>query len=139
MKLFLDSSVNLAASMSPTGASREIFRLAELCGWHLLVSPWVLRETRWNLANKSPQSVHNWVGLRTLLALEDDELTFDWPVAFTASKDKPVLFTALACADVLLTLDRRDFAELLGKTIYGLRVLTPGEFLRAERAAGHLP
>ena len=57
---------------------------------------------------------------------------------FERSKDKPVLFSALACADVLLTLDRRDFGDLLGRTIYGLRVLTPGEFLRIEREAGRL-
>ena len=40
---------------------------------------------------------------------------------------------------MLLTLDRRDFRDLLGQTIYGLRVFTPGEFLRAEREAGRLP
>lgn len=73
-----------------------------------------------------------------MLELEDDELTFDWPVMFERSKDKPVLFSALACADVLLTLDRRDFGELLGKTIYGLRVLAPGDFLCGERNAGRL-
>jgi len=36
----------------------------------------------------------------------------------------------------LLTLDRRDFRDLLSQTIDGLRVLTPGEFLRIERAGG---
>ena len=138
MKIFLDSSVALAASMSATGASREVFHLAGHQDWALLVSPWVLRETRLNLAGKSPQSARAWAALRTMLVVEDDELTFDWPVAFAASKDKPVLFSALACADVLLTLDRRDFGELLGKTIYGLRVLTPGEFLRVEREVGRL-
>ena len=54
------------------------------------------------------------------------------------AKDKPVLCTALACADVLLTLDRRDFQSLLGKSVYDLRVLTPGEFLDTERKAGRL-
>jgi hypothetical protein len=49
-----------------------------------------------------------------------------------------LVFSALACADVLLTLDRRDFRDLLGQTIYGLRVLTPGDFLRIEREAGPL-
>ena len=39
---------------------------------------------------------------------------------------------------MLLTLDRRDFRDLLGQTIYGLRVLTPGEFLRIERESGRL-
>lgn len=124
--------------MSRTGASREVFHLAGWQGWTLLVSPWVLRETRLNLASKPLPSARAWTMLRTMLVVEDDELTFDWPVAFAASKDKPVLFSALACADVLLTLDRRDFGELLGKTIYGLRVLTPGEFLRGEREAGRM-
>ena len=122
--------------MSATGASHEVFGLAGYQDWTLLVSPWVLREVRLNLVSKSPPSVRRWVTLRSLLAVEDDELTFDWSVAFEKSKDKPVLFSALACADVLLPLDRRDFGELLGKTIYGLRVLTPGEFLRIEREAG---
>ncbi len=73
-----------------------------------------------------------------VVVVENDELTFDWPVDFEASKDKPVLFTALACADVLLTFDRRDFGDLLGETIYGLRVLTPGAFLQSESDAGRL-
>jgi len=125
--------------MSETGASREIFDRAARHDWRLLVSPWVLREVRDNLANKPPKSIRAWIALRSKAAVEDDELAFDWPILFEASKNKPVLFSALACADVLLTLDRRDFRGLLGQTVYGLRVLTPGEFLRAERQAGRLP
>ena len=80
-----------------------------------------------------------WVSLRAKTTVEDDELTIDWPIVFAASKDKPVLFSALACADVLLTLDRRNFCEPLGQTTCGLRVLTPGEFLRIVRVGGRLP
>ena len=138
MKIFLDSSVAITASLSATGASREVFNHAASHGWRLLVSPWVLREVRDNLANKPPDAARAWVSLRGKATVEDDELTFDWPIVFEASKDKPVLFSALACADVLLTLDRRDFRDLLGQTIYGLRVLTPGEFLRIERESGRL-
>ena len=138
LRIFLDSSVVLAACMSGTGASHQVFRLAGFQNWVLLVSPWVLREVRFNLANKQQQSILTWATLSRLLEIEDDELTFDWPVTFEKSKDKPVLFSALACADVLLTLDRRDFGELLGKHLYGMRVLTPGEFLRIERETGNL-
>lgn len=91
-----------------------------------------------NLADKPPEAARAWVSLRSKAPVENDELTFDWPIVFEAAKDKPVLFSALACADVLLTLDRRDFGDLLGQAIYGLRVLTPGEFLRIEREAGRL-
>ena len=133
MNIFLDSSAALAASLSATGASRQVFDLAARQSWRLLVSPWVLREVRDNLANKRPGTVHAWVALCGQATVEDDELAFAWPIMFESAKDKPVLFSALACADVLLTLDRRDFRDLLGQTVYGLRVLTPGEFLRLER------
>lgn len=138
MRIFLDSSVALAATFSATGASREIFNHATSQGWELVVSPWVVREVRENLAAKAPSLFATWSTLSHGLCTEDDELSFDWPILFEASKDKPVLFSALACADVLLTLDRRDFCDLIGKVTYGLRVLTPGAFLEEERAAGRI-
>ena len=128
----------LAASLSGTGASRQVFDFAARQGWQLVVSPWVLREVRDNLANKPPDATRAWAALRGRVTVEGDELTFDWPLAFDVAKDKPVLITALACADVLLTLDRRDFRTLLGQSVYDLRVLTPGEFLRIEREARRL-
>ena len=138
MKLFLDSSVVVAASISATGASRVVFDLATAQGWTLLVSPWVLTEVRRNLADKPAEASRAWASLRTGVTIEEDELTFDWPLVFDVTKDKPILCTALACADVLLTLDRRDFQSLLGESVYDLRVLTPGDFLDTERKAGRL-
>jgi len=38
----------------------------------------------------------------------------------------------------LITLDKADFADLLGGTFYGLPVLLPYDFLRGERSAGWL-
>ena len=57
---------------------------------------------------------------------------------FAASKDRPILFTALAWAEILLTLDRADFSDLLGGTFYGLHVLLPYDFLERERSVGRL-
>ena len=39
---------------------------------------------------------------------------------------------------MLLTLDRGDFGALMGTGFYGLDILTPGDFLERERAAGRL-
>lgn len=128
----------LAAALSETGASRQVIRLAPLQGWELRVSPWVLREMQENLGGKPQIARDAWADLRTKILVEDDVLTFDWPLVFKVTKDKPVLCTALACADVLLTLDRRDFGSLIGRTVYDLLVQTPGEFLRIERQAGRL-
>jgi hypothetical protein len=60
-------------------------------------------------------------------------LTSRKPLLLTASKDKPVLISALAAkCEVLLTLDKGDFGILLGTTVYGMRVNTPRDFLIEE-------
>ncbi len=60
----------------------------------------------------------------------------DAAVVFEPAKDRPILLTALAWADILLTLDRGDFGALLGRTFYGLPILTPGMLLERQRTAG---
>ena len=139
MKLFLDASVVLAACGRSTGASRAIFDLAQGNGWQLLVSAYVLRETEKNVQQRMPPPAQReWTQLRGSLSVVADVWTFDWPVVFPATKDRPVLFTAAAVADVLLTLDRADFQGVMAAGFYGLPVMKPGDFLRRERAAGRL-
>jgi hypothetical protein len=136
--LFLDTSVLLAASGSELGASREIFRRASACGWTLLATPYVIEEVLANLSNLPVPATSQWTRLAPELAYVDDVLTLDRPVVFEPAKDRPILFSALAWAEVLLTLDRGDFGSLLGRTFYGLAIMTPGAFLQRERAAGRL-
>ncbi len=138
MNLFVDTSVLLAGSGSASGASREIFRRAPVNGWTLITTPYVLEEVLRNLPNLTPAASADWARLRPGLLIMDDVFTLDKPAVFPAAKDRPILFSALAWADVLLTLDQGDFSRLLGKTFYGLRVLKPGIFLEGERAAGRL-
>ena len=76
--------------------------------------------------------------MRPALLILDDVLTLDRPAVFEAGKDRPILFSALAWADMLLTLDRGDFGGLMDKPFYGLHVLKPGVLLERERAAGRL-
>jgi hypothetical protein len=115
-----------------------LFRRASDSGWILLASPYVVEEVLGNLSNLSGEATANWARLRPDLALIDDVLTLDRAAVFGPAKDRPILFTALAWSDALLTLDRVDFGALLGSTFYGLSVLTPGMFLERERAAGRL-
>jgi len=138
MRLFLDSSVLLAACGSAAGASREIYRRAEINGWELITTPYVIDEVECNLPNLQPSATDDWAFLRKLLSVMDDVLTLDRPAIFGPSKDRPILFSALAWADVLLTLDQNDFGGFIGKPFYGLRVLRPGQFLAEERAACRL-
>ena len=133
MRLFLDTSVLLAACASGKGASAEIFRRRTMNGWQLLTTPYVLDEVTRNLPKFPLAAASEWARLRPSLRLRDNILTLDRPVVFPAGKDRPILFGAVAWADVLLTLDRGDFASLLGGSFYGLLVLKPGDFLKRER------
>ena len=138
MRLFLDSSVLLAASASPSGASRLLFRLAPSNDWVLVATPYVLEEVLNNLPSLHARATSSWSRLRSRLMVYDDILTLDRAAVFPATKDRPILFGALGWADVLLTLDRKDFGDLIGTKFYGLPVFTPGTFLQRERASGRL-
>ena len=139
MRLFLDSNVVLAACGRLTGASRSVFHLAPQMGWTLLTSAYVVKEVEKNLSLRLPASaMSEWQQLDPMLQRVADVVTFNWPTVIGAAKDRPVLFTAVAFSDVLLTLDRADFGGLMQTGFYGLQVLTPGEFLRRERATGRL-
>jgi hypothetical protein len=74
-----------------------------------------------------------WPDLCAQFEIKNDILTLHFPSVFAPSKDRPILFSAFAWADVLLTLDRHDFGPLIGKTFYGLPILTPGMFLESLR------
>jgi hypothetical protein len=104
----------------------------------LVATPYVIGEVLNNLADFPPAATGQWASLRPDLLVLDDVLTLDRPVVFAAAKDRPILFSALAWADVLLTRDCGDFRDLLGGSFYELLVLTPGEFLQRERRAGRL-
>ena len=139
MRLFLDTSVLLAASGSASGASRRVCQSAEANGWTSIVTPYVMEEVTRNLSRvPTPDATTVWVWLHPTLTVMPDVFTVDRPVVFGPAKDRPILFGALAWADVLLTLDRGDFGGLFGLGFYGLRVFRPGTFLEQERAAGRL-
>ena len=133
MRLFLDTSVLLAACGSEHGASREIFQLAPHASWNLLTTSYVLHEVENNLDGLPDTAQAVWPRLHEKLEVRHDILTLNRPAVFGPSKDRPILFSALAWADMLRTLDRRDFGSLLGKTFYGLAVMTPGMFLETCR------
>jgi predicted nucleic acid-binding protein len=138
MRLFLDASVLLAACGSAQGASREVFRLAGPNRWTLVATPYVVEEVVRNLPTLPALATSEWVRLRSELLILDAVVTIERPSIFASAKDRPILFSALAWADVLLTLDRRDFGDLLDAAFYGLRVLTPGAYLATERADGRV-
>lgn len=131
MEVFLDSSVNIAAAGSLVGASRLIFEVADHHGWRLLTSQYVINEVSQSIPKLGDQAAAAWQQLLPRLSIVADVLTIPWPTILAPAKDRPVLFTAAAWAEILLTLDRADFQQLLGASFYGMPISTPGDFIRA--------
>ncbi len=96
------------------------------------------QEVENNLGKLPGNSSLVWTRLHANLLIMLDVVTFDRPVSFGAGKDRPILFGALAWADILLTVDKGDFGSILGGKFYDLPVFKPGDFLRRERADGRL-
>ena len=138
MNLFLDANVVLAACGRASGASRAVFDFAPTNDWSLLTSEYVLTEVAINLPRLIPTAAHDWTKLRGQLVLVRDVWIWDRPAVFGTAKDRPVLLTAAAWSEVLLTLDRGDFGPVMGRQFYGLDVITPGDFLERERSFGRL-
>jgi len=136
LRLFLDSSVVLAACGRASGASRLIVAVAAPQGWELHTSAYVINEVAANVPRLGAQAAQQWTLLQPSLISLPDVVSFPWITVFPAAKDRPVLFTATAWSDVLLTLDRRDFSEMIGTHFYTLAILTPAEFLRQQRDLG---
>ena len=140
MKLFIDTSVLLAAAGSEHGASRFVFEQATDREWVLITTHYCLEEAQRNVAKVGRKaSTTLIVSLVPNLAFVPTELAFDKVLVFPKAKDRPVLLSALGAeSDYLLTLDEGDFQEVIGSHVYGMRVSTPGLFLIAEGKAGRI-
>jgi len=130
--------VLLAACGSAHGSSNALFGYAAPQRLGVDDQPVGVTEVVRNLRKFPPAATHEWLRFRPQLTLVDDVLSINRVVVFPVSKDRPVLLTALANSQVLLTLDRDDFAGFLGSHFYGLPLMLPSEFLAVERSAGRL-
>lgn len=96
-----------------------------------MTSEWCLAEVVRNLPLLGLSGARAWRKLVPRLKVIRTEFVLDRPLVLSAAKDRPVLISALAArCEVLLTLDRADFPRRLGPAVYGLRLVTPGEWLR---------
>lgn len=123
----------LSAVGSQKSLSSLIATIAGRKGWSLTSSAYCRVETNRNVVKFGSEAETRWKLLRDRITFVPDALTSRWPLLLTASKDKPILITALAAhCDVLLTPDRGDFGILLETEVYGMFVTTPRGFLVRE-------
>ena len=135
--VFLDASVVVAASRSPTGGSAVAMEVCQGRRYRAALSTTVLLEARVNIAEKFEERellrfYRQLAGLDPLMIGHPSREQLDQCTSLTGEKDAHVLAAALVSgAAFLLTLDRR---HLLTPTIEAaglpVKVMTPGDFLR---------
>jgi predicted nucleic acid-binding protein len=138
IRAFIDASVLIAASYSPTGASREIIRQAIRGNVTLVASELVLEETRENLRAKAPEAL---VSIQQVLDIVPFELVQPTErqvlqaASYTALKDAPIVAAAKrARVDYLVSLDRRHLVDVPAVAQRsGLKIVLPEELLKEIR------
>ena len=130
MRIFLDTSFIIAAAGSATGLPRALFVFGRRSGWEFVTSLYCEEEVSRNIHKIGDAAF--WLGeIRPALRFYATEVVFDYPLLLEATKDRPVVISALGSeSDYLLTLDRNDFATLLDTEVYGMRIRLPLNFAR---------
>ena len=134
-RFFIDTSVFFPAIHSARGHARDLFILAGQELVQLVVSDWVLEETRRNLADFAPERIAFLDYLLARLPLETVTVTRRSVQAAAKRvilKDAPIVAAAKkANVDALVTYDRK---HLLGKPAVakylGALVLTPEDAIK---------
>jgi uncharacterized protein len=125
--VFLDANIPFSAAYRP---SAGLLRIWELRDVRRVTSAYALEEARRNLTD--PRQLERLEALASqvdLLAEESDEPLP--PEVDLPAKDQPILRAAIrAGATHLLTGDVRHFGALFGRSVAGVRVLPPGDYLR---------
>jgi len=138
IRAFIDASVLFAASLSPTGASREIIRQSVRGQVTLVASKLVYEEVEKNLADKAPEALPAFRQFLDTVPFETVRPTKRQVLQaarYSAFKDAPMVAAAKrARVDYLVSLDRRHLVgvrEVAQRS--GLRIVLPSEFLGEVR------
>lgn len=135
-KVFIDSSVLIAAAISPKGSARDLIMNALRSKIQVVISDLVIEETQRNLANKVPQALP---ALQLFLeALNPELVSPSKALVLKVSKvielkDAPIVGGALAAkAEYLVSFDRKHLLQHNKeiKTHFGIKVVTPDQIIK---------
>jgi predicted nucleic acid-binding protein len=137
-KIFLDSSVVIAACGSRNGASHAVIVMAEIGLFKAVISEQVVIECDRNINKKLPAALPI---LKQILKIINPEIVPDPSITESSqweniieSKDAPILAAALSAkADRLLSLNTKDFTSFVAAQS-GLTIQTPSEFIQEIRS-----
>jgi len=136
-KVFLDTSVMIAAVFSETGGARKLLKLGELGVIQLVVGPHVLRECEDVVRRKVPESLPRLAHLLEIARVDtaaaaDEEMVEAARAIVEYRPDAYVLAEAMgADPDWLITHDKEHFLKLRPDSGLPFGVGTPGDFIQA--------
>ena len=128
-RLFLDANVLFSAAYRSDARLRELWAAKDV---KLVTSSYAVEQARRNLDSpEQREELEKLMRKMEVLASSPAErpVTIDLP-----QKDRPILLAAIESkADYLITGDFTHFGKYYGKTVEGVLILTPSEYLQRER------
>ena len=127
-RVFLDANVLFSAAYREQAGLLRLWRLADV---ELVTSDYAAQEATANMTD-SMQRKRLMKLLKTLAIIPYSHAMPSLPSGVhLPEKDVPILQAALAAGvTILLTGDITHFGRYFGKTVGGVRILPPGDFLR---------
>jgi predicted nucleic acid-binding protein len=128
VKIFLDANILFSGANCGSNLQKLLFMLAT--DHELVTSDFARIEASRNLDAKRPQWREGLAELLGQVTVANREAPLPGDFAL-AEKDRPILAAAISAGcKILLTGDRRDFGFLFGRTIQGVKILSPADFAR---------
>ena len=129
LRVFLDANVLFSAAYREGAGLLVLWKQPDV---QLLTSGYAVEEARRNLDTADRRSRLEELLGAVRIGSEAPQVTLP-PGVGLPQNDEPILRAAIAAgATHLLTGDLRDFGHLMGRRIGGLKIQTPGEFLRSR-------
>jgi predicted nucleic acid-binding protein len=122
MRIFLDANILFSGALPQSRMRAFLDFLCREC--ECVTNAYAVEEARRNLAAKFPDTVHPFESLVKKCEIIP-VLTVNFKIKLP-SKDVPILGGAVAGqVKYLLTGDEKDFGQFFGKTIQGVKVVSP--------------
>lgn len=134
-RVFIDSSVLIAAAISPTGSARELINQGFTQKIALYISPDVVEEAQRNLERKAPQGLDYFYKIYRSLSytlVKPKKRQIFKAAKIVIGKDAPIVAGALQSkADYLVTYDRKHLLQYKKdiRESFKIKVITPDELI----------
>ena len=128
-KVFLDANVLFSAAYKANSRLALLWTLPDTA---LVTSAYAIEEAHRNLMAYGTEALDRFDDLLDAITVTDDTNTPLPEDIELAEKDQPILSSAISAkCSHLLTGDTKHFGLLYEKSIKGVRILTPSQYLKA--------